>query len=154
MCVWVQLNVPSGFTAHLWWPTLHIERDVFVSHSSWVAGWACVPANVTWHGCSYLQHPCIEIYFLLEIHTIKYHIWIVPFCSSRAKSTRHLTGWKNTITSSPGTQFGSTFCPGHSGPRASLRMTRQHYRRQFYSCDSCDIVFNRCWDWKRRKQIH
>lgn len=74
--------------------------------------------------------------------------------SSKPTQTWDLTGGKDTITSSSGAQFGATLGPGHSGLRASLHMTWQHHGRHFHSCDCCNVVFDRWWDWKSRKLIY
>lgn len=44
----------------LGWSTLHGERDVFVSHSSWVPGWACVPSRMAGQDSFDLQQACVE----------------------------------------------------------------------------------------------
>lgn len=59
-----------------WNPTLDSERDVFVSHSSWVAGWTCVPAGMAWNSSSYLQHSCVEM--SSKIHTLTSYLMNIP----------------------------------------------------------------------------
>lgn len=41
-------------------PTLHCDSHVFVSHSGWVAGWACVPACVARKSSRDLQPSCVK----------------------------------------------------------------------------------------------
>lgn len=77
----------------------------------------------------------------------RYRFWRTMMCTN-IKSIRTCcrTSGKHPITSSAGTQFGSTLGPGDSGLRTSLYLTWQHHRRHFHSRNCRDIIFNRWWD--------
>lgn len=128
---------------------MHWERDVFVSHSSWVSGWACIFASMTGQSSSYFQLSCIKVSTknMCLQRTVMYEN------VRKQQLVCCFTSGKDAVASSSGAQFGSTLCPGDSGHWASLYVTRQHDRRHFHSFNCRNIIFNRWRDYGREQQI-